>query len=201
MKHSHYFLTALVIGLMAPSEVFGAAVSINWLDHTAPGAGTGVSFGVPWPQGAVKKDPTFSLRAADGKTLPVQTWPLAYWPDGSLKWSGLATATGAGVATATPRGSAATGATTAGEATTGAVAGGSAAAGTGTKAGVTGKIRPAPRAAPSLASPGKATGSGIKVTRMWPPSVVGSPAPRKPPIQTAPKAIAWTQATAVQIRR
>ena len=98
MKHSHYFLTALMIGLMASSEVFGADVSIHWLDHTAPGAGTGVSFGVPWPQGAVKKDPTFSLRAADGKTLPVQTWPLAYWPDGSLKWSGLATATGAGVA-------------------------------------------------------------------------------------------------------
>ena len=98
MKHSHYFLTALVIRLMVSSEVFGADVSIDWLDHSAPGAATGVSFGVPWPQGAVKKDPTFSLRAADGKTLPLQTWPLAYWPDGSLKWSGLATATGAGVA-------------------------------------------------------------------------------------------------------
>ena len=98
MKHARYLLTAFVIGLTASAEVFGAAVSINWLDHTAPGAATGVSFGVPWPQGAVKKDPTFSLRAADGKTLPLQTWALAYWPDGSLKWSGLATATGAGVA-------------------------------------------------------------------------------------------------------
>jgi hypothetical protein len=31
---------------------------------------------------------------ADGKAIPVQTWPLAYWPDGSLKWSGIATVVG-----------------------------------------------------------------------------------------------------------
>jgi len=28
----------------------------------------------------------------------VQSWPLAYWPDGSLKWSGLATVVPAGLA-------------------------------------------------------------------------------------------------------
>ena len=28
----------------------------------------------------------------------MQTWPLAYWPDGSLKWSGFATVAGAGAA-------------------------------------------------------------------------------------------------------
>lgn len=74
MKHSRYFLTALVIDLMASAEVLGAVVSINWLDKTAPGAATGVSLGVPWPQGPVKKDQTFSLRAADGNILPVQRW-------------------------------------------------------------------------------------------------------------------------------
>ena len=26
--------------------------------------------------------------------MPVQTWPLAYWPDGSLKWIGVATVVG-----------------------------------------------------------------------------------------------------------
>jgi len=33
------------------------------------------------------------VRADDGRggALPLQTWPLAYWPDGSLKWSGFAT--------------------------------------------------------------------------------------------------------------
>jgi len=38
----------------------------------------------------VARETTFSLTDAQGKALPVQTWPLAYWPDGSLKWSGLA---------------------------------------------------------------------------------------------------------------
>lgn len=37
------------------------------------------------------RDATFSLIDANGRTLPVQSWPLAWWPDGSLKWSGLAT--------------------------------------------------------------------------------------------------------------
>lgn len=33
----------------------------------------------------------FALKGPDGKALLVQTWPLAYWPDGSLKFSGFAT--------------------------------------------------------------------------------------------------------------
>jgi hypothetical protein len=34
------------------------------------------------------------LTAADGKALPVQTWTLAYWPDGSIKWTGFAAVAG-----------------------------------------------------------------------------------------------------------
>jgi hypothetical protein len=68
---------------------------VNWLDKVSPGTATGVSFGVPWPKGAVKRGQAVELKTADGKTLPVQTWPLAYWPDGSLKWSGIATVAGA----------------------------------------------------------------------------------------------------------
>lgn len=30
------------------------------------------------------------MKTPDGRTAPVQSWPLAYWPDGSLKWSGHA---------------------------------------------------------------------------------------------------------------
>src|SRR5262249_33477167 len=33
----------------------------------------------------------FVLTGPDGKPLPLQSWPLAYWPDGSLKWSAFAT--------------------------------------------------------------------------------------------------------------
>lgn len=70
------------------------AVQISWLDGTPAPVATGVSWGVPWPEGAVPKNQSFALRTADGKALPVQTWPLAYWPDGSLKWSGCATVAG-----------------------------------------------------------------------------------------------------------
>jgi hypothetical protein len=55
-----------------------------------------VSWGVPWPQGTLARDATFNLADARRKSLPLQTWPLAYWPDGSLKWSGLATVVPAG---------------------------------------------------------------------------------------------------------
>jgi len=37
---------------------------------------------------------TFTLTGADGKTLPLQNWPLAYWPDGSMKFIGFATVAG-----------------------------------------------------------------------------------------------------------
>jgi len=72
-------------------------VSVHWLDEATPLAETGVSWGVPWPRGSVRKDQRFTLTASGGQALPLQTWPMAYWPDGSLKWSGLATVAGAGV--------------------------------------------------------------------------------------------------------
>ena len=65
-------------------------VSLNLLDGKPLPLESGVSFGVPWPRGAVRRASTFSL-SAQGNHLPVQSWPMAYWPDGSLKWSGFAT--------------------------------------------------------------------------------------------------------------
>jgi len=98
---------ATSLGLAAAQRVTSAQsapagqpgqVSLNWLGGTPPPAETGVSWGVPWPRGSVRKDQTLTLNGADGKALPLQSWPLAYWPDGSLKWSGLATVAGAGAA-------------------------------------------------------------------------------------------------------
>ena len=84
--------------LLSSASVTQAApdqpVPVGWLGGTASPVSTGVSFGVPWPRGTVQKTQAFTLTTADGKTLPVQTWPLAYWPDGSLKWSGVATVAG-----------------------------------------------------------------------------------------------------------
>jgi len=64
-------------------------IPLKWLNG-APNKTTGVSWGIPWPQGQVKKSAQFALTKADGSTQAVQSWPLAYWPDGSIKWTGFA---------------------------------------------------------------------------------------------------------------
>ena len=74
----------------APNE----AVTAGWLGGSPPPMESGVSWGIPWPRGTVRKGQAFSLTAADGKALPLQNWPLAYWPDGSMKWIGFATVAG-----------------------------------------------------------------------------------------------------------
>src|SRR5262249_1464533 len=51
---------------------------------------TGVSFGVPWTRGAMPHAVGCTL-TANGSPKSVQSWPLAYWPDGSVKFSGHAT--------------------------------------------------------------------------------------------------------------
>jgi hypothetical protein len=81
---------SLAAGLIS-SAATGRDVTVNWLEATPPSSAVGVSFGVPWPKGEVQRDQVFSLSRADGKALPVQSWTLAYWPDGSIKWTGFAT--------------------------------------------------------------------------------------------------------------
>ena len=66
-------------------------VLVGWLGGAVPVLDSGVSWGVPWPRGTVHRDEAFTLVAANGTALPLQSWPMAYWPDGSLKWSGFAT--------------------------------------------------------------------------------------------------------------
>ena len=36
------------------------------------------------------------LKTDRNQEIPVDTWPLAYWPDGSVKWSGVAGVISAG---------------------------------------------------------------------------------------------------------
>jgi hypothetical protein len=40
-----------------------------------------------------------AYRLAGEGSAPLQSWPLAYWPDGSIKWTGHALAADAGRAT------------------------------------------------------------------------------------------------------
>src|SRR4051794_18473670 len=68
-----------------------AEVDLTWLEGRPAGPAAS-TWGTPWPKGEVAGDQTFRLTAADGAPVPVQSWPLAYWPDGTLKWSGHAVA-------------------------------------------------------------------------------------------------------------
>lgn len=73
------------------SDVVGSApVTLHWLEGRAPAGGAEVTWGVPWPRGQLSRGAGFSLATVAGEAVPVQSWPLAYWPDGSLKWTGHA---------------------------------------------------------------------------------------------------------------
>ncbi len=94
VRQEFAFIAVVVFGVAASAQV--APVQMSWLGNAAPGVQDGVNWGVPWPKGAVSKSDSLVLRGANGTAIPMQTWPLAYWPDGSIKWSGHAiAATGA----------------------------------------------------------------------------------------------------------
>ena len=63
---------------------------LRWLDGKPPAALTGATWGTPWPRGKHPEGTAFALRTSGGEAVPVQSWPLAMWPDGSLKWTGHA---------------------------------------------------------------------------------------------------------------
>ena len=105
----------------APAAPFAAqasasapgSIALTFVGENPPASPTGVSWGVPWAQGAIAHgDTAFSLSAPSGD-LPVQSWPMAYWPDGSIKWTGFASVVPAGLTgpvTLSPGKSAASGA-------------------------------------------------------------------------------------------
>jgi hypothetical protein len=59
---------------------------VRWIDGKAGHGTSGVTFGTPWPRGKQRAN-QFVLRGHDDAPTPLQSWPLAYWPDGSLKWT------------------------------------------------------------------------------------------------------------------
>ncbi|GDY14627.1 hypothetical protein LBMAG53_35050 [Planctomycetota bacterium] len=68
------------------SQAF-APIPLHWLD-TKPSRPKGVTFGIPLPRGVLREA---IAHLQHGKVdLPTQTWPLATWPDGSIKFLGVA---------------------------------------------------------------------------------------------------------------
>ncbi len=64
---------------------------VNWIDGGAPATlSGGTTWGMPFPRGIVADASGLTVRDAQGLPVASQAWPLATWPDGSLKWAGLA---------------------------------------------------------------------------------------------------------------
>jgi hypothetical protein len=64
--------------------------ALRWLEDQAPALHAGLAWGLPWARGELAKGKGLLLRDGSGKAFPLQSWPLAFWPDGSIKWSGHA---------------------------------------------------------------------------------------------------------------
>ncbi len=79
-------------GVAEAAKPSPASADFHWLGDAPPSASGAAVWGAPWPRGAVKPKTTLTAIGAEGQALPLQTWPLAYWPDGSLKWTGHALA-------------------------------------------------------------------------------------------------------------
>ncbi|KAF2730842.1 hypothetical protein EJ04DRAFT_584987 [Polyplosphaeria fusca] len=67
-----------------------SAIRVKWLEGQ-PHYNGGVTFGLPWSKGQHLANTTsFSATSTDGVPADIQSWVTAYWPDGSLKWTGHA---------------------------------------------------------------------------------------------------------------
>lgn len=67
-------------------------VKLKWLNKEAA-IPVGVTWGIPWKEGELLREDTLALQSPGGLTpIPVQSWPTAFWPDGSVKWSAHAAA-------------------------------------------------------------------------------------------------------------
>jgi hypothetical protein len=64
-------------------------MKLHWLKKK-PKERTGISWGVPWPMGTMEKEDSMSLKDINGNECFQQSWPMAFWPDGSVKWTGHA---------------------------------------------------------------------------------------------------------------
>ncbi|WP_404339626.1 Tat pathway signal sequence domain protein [Sphingomonas sp. MMS12-HWE2-04] len=63
------------------------AAPVRWIDGAAPARHAGQTFGVAWPRGVVSKRQRLQVRSAAGALVASQSWPTAFWPDGSIKWT------------------------------------------------------------------------------------------------------------------
>lgn len=85
-------LTNFRYTLHAPAD--DDRISLNWIEQTVAAAQENipVSFGVPFAPGKITSGTAFKMEAEGINGLYFPDFrPLAYWPDGSVKWGGFRT--------------------------------------------------------------------------------------------------------------
>lgn len=81
----------------APANVKVGEAPVGWIDRAAPATHYGQTFGIAWPKGMVSKKTRLAVRAG-AEPVASQSWPTAWWPDGSVKWTAHAIPAEAGKA-------------------------------------------------------------------------------------------------------
>lgn len=61
-------------------------IKLEWMNDDLRDSGC-ATWGVPWEQGALKRGDPVALTDHSGRGVPVQSRILAFWPDGSVKWT------------------------------------------------------------------------------------------------------------------
>ena len=61
-------------------------ITLRWLD-SKPQTSDGITLTVPWPSGKLSPKESLAISSDTDQPIPADTWPLAYWPDGSIKWT------------------------------------------------------------------------------------------------------------------
>lgn len=61
-------------------------IELQWLNKKGRNIG-GSTWGVPWREGTLQRGEVIYLADEKGEQVPVQSWPTAFWPDGSIKWT------------------------------------------------------------------------------------------------------------------
>ena len=65
--------------------------TVRWIDGEAPTElSGGTTWGMPFARGTVAGTDAVAVCDSAGQRAASQAWPLATWPDGSLKWAGIA---------------------------------------------------------------------------------------------------------------
>ncbi|MBX2859053.1 MAG: Tat pathway signal sequence domain protein [Cellvibrionaceae bacterium] len=75
-------------------QILRKAGQLSWLEGKEPALKLGRVWGKPWAEGELKRAELLKLRSQMGTYVPLQSWPTAFWPDGSVKWTAHAVAGG-----------------------------------------------------------------------------------------------------------